>query len=78
MKNINITLMSDGSLCDIEGYGESILEFLPTVYQVDVGTKSYTLNEDSDDFFKRYGNATHVCIHLLEFKNEIEMEKVDW
>lgn len=78
MKNLNITLMNDGSLCDVEGYGASILELLPTVYQVDVGNKSYTLGEDSDEFFKQYGNATHVCIHLLEFKNEIGMEKVEW
>ena len=70
--------MKDGSLFDIEGYGESIFENFPTVYQIDVGNKSYSLAEDSDEFFKQYNNATHVCIHLLEFKDEIEVEKVEW
>lgn len=70
--------MNDGSLCDVEGYGESLFENIPTLYQIDIGNKSYSISEDSDEFFKHYQNATHVCIHLLEFKNEIDIERVDW
>lgn len=70
--------MRDGSLCDLESLGESVAELLPTVYKIDVGNKSYTLGEDSNEFFNRYNNATEVTIHLLAYKNEIEIEKVDW
>ena len=77
MKPINIILMADGSLFDIESFGQSICEMLPTVYRVDVGKEHYELNEDNNDFFTHYGNATEVTIHLLAFKNEINTEKLN-
>lgn len=77
MTPINITLMADGSLFDIESFGQSVCEILPTVYRVDVGKEHYELNEDSNDFLSNYGNATEVTIHLLAFKNEIDIDKLN-
>lgn len=77
MKPINLILTSDGSLFDIESLGESLCEFLPTIYQVDIGKDKYCLSEDENDFLNHYSNATEVTIHLLAFKDEIGIEKVD-
>lgn len=74
---INITLMADGSLFDIESFGESLCEVLPTIYRVDVGKEHYELNEESNDFLSNYSNATEVTIHLLAYKNDIEVEKLN-
>lgn len=76
MKPINIILTNDGSLFDIESFGESLCEFLPTIYQVDVGKERYSLSEEENDFLSHYSNATEVTIHLLAFKDEIGTEKV--
>lgn len=70
--------MADGSLFDIESFGESICELLPTVYRVDVGKQIYELGEDGNDFLKENSNATDVTIHLLAYRNEIEVEKLDF
>lgn len=78
MKQFNITLMNDGSLFDVDSYGESLYELLPTIYRVDVGNKSYSLGEDSNEFFKAHNNATEVTIHLLAFQDEIDIDKVDF
>lgn len=69
--------MADGSLFDIESFGESICELLPTIYRVDVGKDKYELGEDSNDFLKENSNATEVTIHLLAYRNEIDVEKLN-
>lgn len=70
--------MEDGSLFDIDAYGESLFDILPTIYRVDVGNKTFGLGEDSNEFLKAHNNATEVTIHLLAFKDEIEYDKVDF
>lgn len=77
MNPVNLILMNDGSLFDIEAFGESLCEILPTIYQVDVGKERYRLSEDENDFLNHYSNATEVTIHLLAFKDEVGIEKVD-
>lgn len=69
--------MKDGSLFDIDNFGASLCEIVPSIYQIDIGNKSYSLNEDSNDFFKENNNATEITIHMLGYQNEIKVEKVD-
>lgn len=76
MNQLNIVLMGDGSLFDIESFGESVFELLPTIYKIDVGNKTYQLGEEDNDFLKQYSNATDVTIHLLMFQNDIKKETV--
>lgn len=76
---MKIVLFNDGSLFDIEDeYGESVCELLPTMYQVEYGDKVYTLGEDNNDLLKEYGNATMMTIRLLAFKNDVQVEKLDF
>lgn len=78
MNELTISLMQDGSLFDIEAFGESLFELLPTIYKVDIGNKTYELGEDSNEFINNYSNATDVTIHVLMYQNQVNVEKVDW
>lgn len=69
--------MHDGSLFDIESYGQSICELLPTIYRVDIGNKTIQLSPEDNAFIKRHGNATEVTIHMLCYKSDIDVEKLD-
>lgn len=76
---MKIELFNDGSLFDIENdLGESLCEMFPTIYQVEVGNEKYELSEESNEIFKEYNNATMVTLRLLAFKNEIQVEKMDF
>lgn len=75
---ITITTMHDGSLFDIESYGQSIFELLPTIYRVDIGNKTIQLSEEDNEFINRHGNATEVTIHMLCYKDDIDVEKVNF
>lgn len=77
LNDLIIYTMKDGSLFDIENFGASLCEIVPSIYRIDVGNKSYCLNEDSNEFFKDNNNATEITIHMLGYKNEIKEEKVD-
>lgn len=76
---MKIVLFNDGSLFDIEDeYGDSVCELLPTMYEVEYDGKKYSLNEESNDILKEYGNATMMTIRLLAFKNDVQVEKLDF
>lgn len=76
LEKLKIYLMYDGTLMDVETYGTSLYEFLPTITEVCYRGNNFAVNEE--EYNSINSNFTEVSIKLLLPKNLIEVIKTEF
>lgn len=73
MDKLIIELFEDGSLCDLETKGESVMDLMDAIYAVEFNGKEYKI--DDDYYFKHMKNSKELNIKLLVYDNEVIIDK---
>lgn len=76
ISELTLYTTNDGKLFDLEYFGESVLEFLPATFRVDIGKKSYYV--DDDEYLKNCSYKEEITIHLYNLGGPIEKSVVDF